>query len=186
MLLRYELTSINRNPTCYKNPNNPSCIDHILTNSPKSFFKTETVFTGLSDFHKLVLPVFKLHFLKAKTMEISYGNFRDFKEDNLNRDLQNRLLAESVEECTPFVFLDFLNKHAPLKKKIVRANHAPYITKTLRKAIIKWSYLEKVCFKKKTPDSLKKLKNQKNYCSRLYKKEREKYFQVLIQEGSVT
>ena len=89
-------------------------------------------------------------------MEISYGNFRDFKEDNLNRDLQNRLLAESVEECTPFVFLDFLNKHAPLKKKIVRANHAPYITKTLRKAIMKRSYLEKVYFKKKTPDSLKK------------------------------
>ena len=54
-LYQHELTSINRNPTCYKNPNNPSCIDHILTNSPKSFFKTETVFTGLSDFHKLVL-----------------------------------------------------------------------------------------------------------------------------------
>ena len=65
-LYQYNLTSINRYPTCYKNPNNPSCIDHILTNSPKSFFKTETVFTGLSDFHKLVLSVFKLHFSKAK------------------------------------------------------------------------------------------------------------------------
>ena len=117
-LYQHGLTSINRYPTCYKNPNNPSCIDHILTNSSMSFFKTETVFTGLSDFHKLVLPVFKLHFLKAKTMEISYRNLRDFKKDNFNRDLQNRLSAESVEECTPFVFLDFLNKQAPLKKKL--------------------------------------------------------------------
>ena len=66
-----------------------------------SFFKTETVFTGLSDFHKLVLSVFKLHFSKAKTMEVSYRNLRDFKEDNFNRDLQNRLSAESVEEYTP-------------------------------------------------------------------------------------
>ena len=65
-LYQYNLTSINRYPMCYKNPNNPSCKDHILTNSPKSFFKTETVFTGLSDFHKLVLSVFKLHFSKAK------------------------------------------------------------------------------------------------------------------------
>ena len=114
-LYQHGLTSINRYPTCYKNPNNPSCIDHILTNSPKSFFKTETVFTGLSDFHKLVLSVFKLHFSKAKAKEISYRDFRAFKENNFNRDLQNRLSAQSVEEYAPFekVFLDVLNKHAP-------------------------------------------------------------------------
>ena len=116
-LYQHELTSINRNPTCYKNPNNPSCIDHILTNSPKSFFKTETVFTGLSDFHKLVLSVFKLHFSKAKAKEILYKNFRDFKENNFNWDLQNRLSAQSVDEYAPFekFFIDVLNKHAPLK-----------------------------------------------------------------------
>ena len=65
-LSQHELTSTNRYPMCYKNPNNPSCIDHIITNSPKSFFKTEAVFTGLSDFHKLVLSIFKLHFSKSK------------------------------------------------------------------------------------------------------------------------
>ena len=65
-LYQHELTSINRYPTCYKNSNNSSCIDHILTNSPMRFFKTENIFTGLSDFHKLVLSVFKLHFSKAK------------------------------------------------------------------------------------------------------------------------
>ena len=47
-LYQQELTSINRYSTRYKNPNNPSCIDHILTNSPKSFLKTENVLTGLS------------------------------------------------------------------------------------------------------------------------------------------
>ena len=103
-LYQHELTSINRNPTCYKNPNNPSDI-----------LKTETIFTRLSDFHKLVLSVFKLHFLKAKAKEISYRDFRAFKENNFNRDLQNRLSAQSVEEYAPFekVFLDVLNKHAP-------------------------------------------------------------------------
>ena len=98
MLLRYELTSINRNPTCYKNPNNPSCIDHILTNSPKCCFKRETVFTGLSDFHKLVLSLFNLYFSKAKAKEMLYSNIRDFNENNFNRDLQNRLSAQYVEE----------------------------------------------------------------------------------------
>ena len=94
----------------------------------------------------MVLSVLKLHFSKAKAKEISYRNFRDFKKDNFKWDLQKRLLAESVEEYAPFqkVFLYILNKHASLKKKVVPANHAPYITKTLRKAIMKRSYLKKV------------------------------------------
>ena len=61
-LYQHELKSLNKEATCYKNPNKPSCIDLILTNSPRSFFNTETYFTGLSDCHKLVLSVFKTTF----------------------------------------------------------------------------------------------------------------------------
>ena len=59
---------------------------------------------------------------------------------------------------------------------MLRANHASYITKALRKAIMKSSYLENLYFKKGTPESMKKDKKQKNFCSKLYKKERRKYF----------
>ena len=63
-----------------------------------------------------------------------------------------------------------LNKHAPLKKKALRANHAPYVTKTLKKANMKRSYLQKLFQKKKeTSESLKKYKKRKNFCSSLYK-----------------
>ena len=34
-------------------------------------------------------------------------------------------------------FLGVLNKHAPLKEKVLSANQAPYVNKALRKAIIK-------------------------------------------------
>ena len=77
------------------------------------------------------------------------------------------------------LFLKALDKHAPVKKRVVRANHAKYISKPLRKAIMKRSYLEKIYFKKKTTQSLEKYKKQKNYCSRLYKKERKKFFNNL-------
>ena len=33
----YSLSSLIKEPTCYKNPANPSCNDLILTNSPCSF-----------------------------------------------------------------------------------------------------------------------------------------------------
>ena len=38
-------------------------------------------------------------------------------------------------------FLEVLNNHASLKKKFIRVNHAPYMTKNLRKAIMECSQL---------------------------------------------
>ena len=57
-----------------------------------------------------------------------------------------------------------------------------YVTKALRKAIKKRSYLEKLYFKKKATESLKKYKKHLyylNFCNRLYKKERKKYSDAL-------
>ena len=48
-----------------------SCIDFILTNNPRSFFKTNTFFTGLSDFYELVLSVFRTTFCKSEPKEIT-------------------------------------------------------------------------------------------------------------------
>ena len=46
-------------------------------------------------------------------------------------------------------FLGVLNKHAPSEKKVLRANHAPYVTEALKKAIMKRLYLEILYFKKR-------------------------------------
>ena len=37
-MYQHNLQSINKEPSCYKNPNNPSCIDLFLTNRPRSFY----------------------------------------------------------------------------------------------------------------------------------------------------
>ena len=50
----FKLKNIVKEPTCYKNPENPSCIDLFLTNCPRSFHNTCLYETSLSDFHKLV------------------------------------------------------------------------------------------------------------------------------------
>ena len=76
-------------------------------------------------------------------------------------------------------FTEILNKHALMKNKLVKANQAPYMTKALRKAIMRRSELETKYFKLKTNDALKAYKKQENYCSRLYKKERKKFFENL-------
>ena len=62
---------------------------------------------------------------------------------------------------------------------MLRANHAPYVSKALRKAIMKRPCLEKIYLKKKDNHSLRAYKRQENYCSRLYKQERKKFFNNL-------
>ena len=48
----YNMNNLIRDCTRYKNPENASCIDLVLTNKPKSFLKSAVIETGLSDFIK--------------------------------------------------------------------------------------------------------------------------------------
>ena len=48
-----------------------------------------------------------------------------------------------------------LNIHAPIKGKLFRANHIPYVTKTLRKNNMKRSELKSKYVKSKTSENLK-------------------------------
>ena len=68
-------------------------------------------------------------------------------------------------------YLNVLNKHAPIKTKVIRGNEAPYIAKAYRKAAMKRSELKKKYLKNST-ENLKKFRKQKNFCSKLYKKKR--------------
>ena len=69
----YCLNSLIKQPTCFKNPENPSCIDLILANKTRSLQSTCVIETGLSNFHRilvnchqklLVIGIFKI--LKMK------------------------------------------------------------------------------------------------------------------------
>ena len=66
-----------------------------------------------------------------------------------------------------------------LRKKFLRANHAPYISKTLSNAIMRRSELETKYLKTKTQTNLKLYKKHKNLCSKLYKRERRKNYESL-------
>ena len=68
----YCLNSLIKQPTCFKNPENPSCIDLILTNKTRSFQSTCVIETGLSDFHRMTISVLKMHFRKLPPQVISY------------------------------------------------------------------------------------------------------------------
>ena len=83
-----------------QNLENPTCIDHILTNHPKSFHSS--VFEiGLSDFPKLTLTVLKVFHAKHKPKIIQYKDFNHI--DNASDLLQE----VSVQNFHPGEFEKF-------------------------------------------------------------------------------
>ena len=68
------------------------------------------------------------------------------------------------------------NRHDLINKKVIRANHTPYVTKRLGKAIIKRSQLEKIYFKKKTQEFKEKKRWKKKITALDYTNEGKKIF----------
>ena len=61
-------------------------IDLIVTNRPRSFCNSDSLETGLSDFHKLIVTVLKTFFKKQSSKIISYRNYKNFSNDLFRTD----------------------------------------------------------------------------------------------------
>ena len=119
----------------------------------------------------------KMSFKKHSPIERHYRDYKYFDRTKFKNNL-NEKLSEGISNYESFetTFIEVLNKHAPLRKKLLRANHAPYITKTLRKAIMRRSQLETKYLKSKTQTDFKLYKKYKNFCR---KRGRRKYYESL-------
>ena len=125
----FDLTNLVNENTCFKSIANPSLIDLFITNSTKSFLHTSAITTGILDCHKMIITVLRLRFKKAKPREIIYRSYQHFNHNNFERGLMLSMNSldrsyGSFEESV----INTLNKHAPLKKEIVRANEVPCMT----------------------------------------------------------
>ena len=84
--------------TCFKNPDNPSCIDLLLTNRPECFQGTMTMETSISDFHKMVIAVLKIFYIKQKPKIIHYINYKTFNANLFKEALNNELWSIRVDK----------------------------------------------------------------------------------------
>ena len=60
----YKLKNLIKQQTCYKNLDNPKCIDKILTNVLRTLQSTCVIETGLSDFDLMTLTTMRKMFKK--------------------------------------------------------------------------------------------------------------------------
>ena len=176
----YNLKNLITEPTCFKNPLNPSTIDLIITNIPRSFQNTEIIDTGLSDHHSMTVTVMKTFFQKQAPICIKYRDYNKFNRHLFHSELSQNLNTIDTN-CSSYesfeaTFMEQLNKHAPMKEKYVRANNAPYMNKNLSKAIMNRTRLKNKYLRDRNEVNRSKYNRQRNYCVNLFKREKRKYY----------
>ena len=127
----YNLHNLVKEKTCFKG--SPKCYDLILTNCKHNFQNTLAVTTGFSDFHKMTVT----EFVKADPIQINYRNYKNYNHlefsNELRSKLNNDVTSNSNYNNFQSILCQVLEKYAPLKKKYLRANNSPFMTKQLLK-----------------------------------------------------
>ena len=82
-------------------------------------------------------------FAKGKPKKIFYRCYKNCDNENFEEELKKHLSSVLDFESFHSAFETTLDRLAPLKHKVVQNNNHPFITKTLRKAIMKRSKLKK-------------------------------------------
>ena len=121
-----------------------SLIDHMVTNTPEKISCVGVIHTGISD-HSLIFAIRKTHMIAkqgANTIEIR--NMKNFNEQNFLRDLSNQcweyvyFYADNTNDMWEIwkqLFLEVLNKHAPLQTKRIRSKNTPWVTNEIKNLI---------------------------------------------------
>ena len=129
----HNLHNLIKENTCFKRE--PKCYNLILTNCKFNFQNTMILTSGFSDFHKMTVTVLKTEYVKADPIQINYRNYTKFNPILFQEELRDCLYqdAESMKTFSNFQETQcmLLNKHSPLKKKYLRANDSPFMTKPL-------------------------------------------------------
>ena len=115
-----------KKPTCYKNHENPTYIDLIITIGPGYFQHSNVFETGISGFRLLIATQLKIGFQKLPKI-IAHRDYKKFDNakfrDNVNDFAFDQFDISNLKETIFNIF----DKHAPIKQKYLRANEAPFI-----------------------------------------------------------
>ena len=184
----YALATLIKEYTCFKNILNPTCIDLMLTNKPKSFMKSTVIESDISDFHRMTLTVMKSFFPKQKHNIIRYRDYQNFSNENFRNDLLFEIsnnASKCFKENFQILAEKTFNKHAPIKSKYLRANQAPFMNKSISKAIMNRSKLRKRYLKNQNVENKFFYNRQRNFCVSLIRKTKKAYFNSIETDNIV-
>ena len=131
----------------------------------------------------MVLTVFKSEIPNLTPKVVLYRKYKHFNSDKFKLYVSDKLSMQDLStkdyKNLKDTIIDSLNKHAPLKRKYLRANHSNFITKELSKAIMQRSKLHNLYLKVRSDENRIRYKKQRNICVSLLRKAKRKHYEDL-------
>ena len=88
----------------------------------------------------MIITVLQSYFKKSKPTNIKYRSYANYDEGSFKTDLTHSLFSSDKFNCNynefKNIYMNVLNRHAPIKAKKIRGNNAPLMNKTLSKSIM--------------------------------------------------
>ena len=148
---------------------------------------------GLSDFHKIVVTCFKNTHEKNQPTNIQHRSYKNFDRDAFLCDLQAAPFEEAhsspnselAYEKFQMLYSEVVDKHAPLKHRILRGNQALFMTKDLSKQIMVRSRLRNKFNKRKATQNWNAYKAQRNKCISIRRENIRNHFSSLCDNGGI-
>ena len=120
-----------------------------------------------------------MSFQKLQSKIINYRDYKNFDNEKFRSDIFKMNLNTTDPEGFMKTVFHIFNKHAPIKRKYIRADEAPFMTKDLHKAIMKRSKLRNKFLKSRNLSDRKNYTSQRNLCKKLLKSTKRTYFNNL-------
>ena len=120
-------------------------IDHYITSMPDKIVQSGVIPTGISD-HSLIFGIRKINPVlstRKRTNKVEVRNMKRFNEERFNEDLLSQPWeqivlksdTDSMWACWKELFLDVLDKHAPIQHIRKRTFNVPWLTADIKKLI---------------------------------------------------
>ena len=130
----------------------------------------------------MTLTVMRVFYKNQKTNIVTYRNYKHFSNEAFMFDVKNSII-QMTSERNNLEFDRFktaldkaIQRHAPIKKRYVRANQAPFINKKINKEIMKRSRLRNKFLNTKSDIDRKAYNKQRNLCVSLIRSEKKNFF----------
>ena len=121
-----------------------------------------------------------LQFLKPVFLISISFNFNETKfRSELTNILDLKVHESKNIEFFKSIFLKVSNKRGPIKTKYLQANHSPFVTKELSKAIMQRYKLRNQYLKCKSKEARARFKIYRNFCVTLLRKAKRDYYENL-------
>lgn len=185
----YQIEQLINEPTRVT-PTSAALIDLILTNKPEEISQSGVIHLGISD-HSLVFAVRKFSLPKSGQTKVrEVRDFKNFVENDFIQDVSQLPWDIVYQFDNPNIcwqvwkslFLEALDRHAPLRRKRLKENAIPWVTPQIKQRMRKRDFHKKQAVKHNSQTQWELYKTERNKVNIEMRKTKSKYFCEKIED----